>query len=194
MAGGEFPFLKSAELCQTRLEVWNKAEFGHVQRSIARIMKNLQWLERQQSSLDIIRAVGDTKRELIERFEEEAMWNQRSHITWLQMGDRNTSFFPSKASSKFQRNHIDGIVDENNCWQEDKAKIVDAFVKYYSDLLTSSQPTKFDEVLKVVQLKVSEVMNKMLTVEFQAAEVSQALKQMYATKAPGPDGMSPLFY
>lgn len=58
MAGGEFPFLKSAELCQTRLEVWNKAEFGHVQRSIARIMKNLQWLERQQSSLDIIRAVG----------------------------------------------------------------------------------------------------------------------------------------
>ena len=137
MAGGEFPFLKSMELCQARLEVWNKAEFGHVQRSIARIMKHLQWLERQQSSPNIIKAVGDTKRELIEWFDkEEAMWNQRSHITWLQMGDRNTSFFPAKASSRFQHNHIDVIVDENNCWQEDEAKLAYAFVKYYSDLLT----------------------------------------------------------
>lgn len=62
------------ELCRTRLEVWNKAEFGHVQRSIDRIMKHLQWLERQQSSPDIIRAVGDAKRELNEWFDkEEAM-------------------------------------------------------------------------------------------------------------------------
>lgn len=53
------------ELCRTRLEVWNKAEFGHVQRSIDRIMKHLQWLER---------AVGDAMRELNEWFDkEEAM-------------------------------------------------------------------------------------------------------------------------
>ena len=110
------------------------------------------------------------------------------------MGDRNTSFFHAKASSRFQRNHIDGIVDENNCWQEDEAKIADVFVKYYSDLFTSPQPTEFDEVLNAVQPKVSEIMNGMLTAEFQAAEVPQALKQMYATKAPGPDGMPPLFY
>lgn len=30
--------------------------------------------------------------------------------------------------------------------------------------------------------------------EFKAEEVWQALQQMHPTKAPGPDGMSPIFY
>ena len=37
-------------------------------------------------------------------------------------------------------------------------------------------------------------MNKELLAEFKAAEVWKALKQMHPTKAPGPDGMSPLFF
>ena len=34
----------------------------------------------------------------------------------------------------------------------------------------------------------------LLTRDFQAAEVRKALKQMHPLKAPGPDGMNPLFY
>uniref|UniRef100_A0A2N9HX16 Reverse transcriptase domain-containing protein n=1 Tax=Fagus sylvatica TaxID=28930 RepID=A0A2N9HX16_FAGSY len=37
-------------------------------------------------------------------------------------------------------------------------------------------------------------MNNMLLEDFNSEEVSQALKQMYPTKAPGPDGMSAVFY
>ena len=37
-------------------------------------------------------------------------------------------------------------------------------------------------------------MNEVLTREFQAYEVKQALDQMHPLKAPGPNGMSPLFY
>lgn len=37
-------------------------------------------------------------------------------------------------------------------------------------------------------------MNAQLTVDFIAEEVHKALQQMHHTKAPGPDGMSPIFF
>ena len=42
--------------------------------------------------------------------------------------------------------------------------------------------------------RVSPEMNEELQREFRAEEVWMALKQMHPTKAPGPDGMPPLFY
>ena len=37
-------------------------------------------------------------------------------------------------------------------------------------------------------------MNESLTPEFKAEEIWRALKQMHPTKAPGPNGMSPVFF
>ena len=67
-------------------------------------------------------------------------------------------------------------------------------MKYYTNLFTLAHPTDFAEILDVVQPNVSVEMNNMLASEFQGIEVSQALKQMYPTKAPGPNGMPTLFY
>ena len=47
-----------------------------------------------------------------------------------------------------------------------------------------------DSIPQVVTME----MNETLTREFQAWEVESALKQMAPLKAPGPDGMPPLFY
>ncbi len=41
---------------------------------------------------------------------------------------------------------------------------------------------------------MTDAMNRELLSECKAEEVHQALKQMYPTKAPGPDGMSAIFY
>ena len=59
--------------------------------------------------------------------------------------------------------------------------------------------TKCTEVDQIVhnelnRTKVDLIGPNMLTSEFQGIEVFQALKQMYPTKAPGPDGMPPLFF
>jgi len=51
---------------------------------------------------------------------EEDMWQQRSRNYWLKSGDRNTSFFHTKASNKHQRNIISRIKNSNNVWQEDE--------------------------------------------------------------------------
>ena len=67
-------------------------------------------------------------------------------------------------------------------------------LQYYERLFTSSDPTDFEEILDVVQHKVTPRMNQVLVREFTEVEVKNAIKQMYSLKSPGPDGMPPLFY
>ena len=79
-------------------------------------------------------------------------------------------------------------------WQEEEQLIEEIVVNYYKDLFTTSNPTNFNELLEAVETKVSPSMNQMLTRDFTTREVEQALKQMHPQKAPGPDGMPPLFF
>ena len=67
-------------------------------------------------------------------------------------------------------------------------------LNYYVELFKSSNPTEFAEILSSVHPKVSTTMNEMLTRDFQENEVCKTFKQMYLLKAPGPDGMPPLFF
>ena len=59
---------------------------------------------------------------------EEKMWHQRSRNNWLKAGDKNTTFFHTKATNRHQRNNISKILDENNRWLEDADHIGQTFV------------------------------------------------------------------
>ena len=84
---------------------------------IADLQKHLEWLERQPMSLVNIRSMKATQVNLNYWLEkEDAMWLQRSRISWLQNGDRNTIFFHKKASSRYRKNVIEGLLDENGQW------------------------------------------------------------------------------
>ena len=49
---------------------------------------------------------------------EDDIWRQRSRISWMQYGDRNTRFFHEKASARYKKNFIEGLMDENGVWLE----------------------------------------------------------------------------
>ena len=73
------------EKCRTRLDAWNKTEFGHVGRRVAELQKRLEWIELQPSSPEINHEMKQVRVELNCWLEKEAdMWRQRSRITWLQ--------------------------------------------------------------------------------------------------------------
>ncbi|KAK9987796.1 hypothetical protein SO802_028035 [Lithocarpus litseifolius] len=78
--------------------------------------------------------------------------------------------------------------------QEGKEEIEQTIVEYFEAIYKSDKPINFEASLSSITPRVSPEMNEELLAEFKAEEVWHALKQMHPTKAPGPDGMSPIFF
>ncbi|XP_075633957.1 uncharacterized protein LOC142606505 [Castanea sativa] len=180
---------------RSSLDVWNKRVFGHVGKKVVELQRKVEWLELKPSSTETNQALRSARSELNSWLDkEDAMWRQQSRLNWFQAGDRNTSFFYAKASSRQKKNLITGLLDDEDMWQEDEGKVEEIIVGYYQTLFRTNNPTDFMELLAAIQRKVTPVMNQQLTREYSEHEVKAALKQMYPFKAPGSDGMPPLFF
>ena len=125
---------------------------------------------------------------------EEVFWRQRSRISWLKEGDRNTKFYHKCASQRQKTNTILGLRDDNGVWQSDGMAINFIAVDYFHNLFSTSNPDSIDEVIQSVDSVVSPDMNDSLLQPFSPEEIRRALFQISPSKAPGPDGMSALFF
>ena len=147
----------------------------------------------------IVSGQNDRVRELKEEIKilldrEARMWSQRSRTLWLKNGDNNTKFFHCWATKRHRKNKIRGIMDENNTWRVELEKITLVLVNYYREIFSTSRPNPQWPQLEHISSMITEEMNSALTDTFTAFEVKESLKQMAPLKAPGPDGMPPLFF
>ena len=143
----------------------------------------------------MVEEVQALKREINElHTREEIMWNQRSKVMWLQHGDKNTKFFHATTSQRRRKNRIGGLIDDTGTWHEDKEITEKIILDYFNSIYNSNQPSNFDESLNAMEERVSPEMNEELQKDSKAEEVWTAFKQMHPTKAPGLDGISPIFY
>ena len=79
-------------------------------------------------------------------------------------------------------------------WQKDEKVFSGILNRFYEELFTSSNPHGLDRILDGVHEVVIEEMRIDLAKPYTAKEVDYAIKEMTPLKAPGPDGMPPLFY
>jgi hypothetical protein len=119
---------------------------------------------------------------------EEIMWKQRSRITWLVEGDKNTKFFHLGASVRRHKNKIKQLKREDRQLTEDEGEFKLIVSNFYENLYTSEVTVNMEGVLSTVPRKVSDSMNRDLLKEYNGEEVKWALFQMFPTKAPGPYG------
>ena len=177
------------------LKEWSFTHFGSVRYLIETKSQQLQREEALVPEAQNIPLLRKLREELAILFaKEEKMWKQRSRTQWLQSGDRNTRFFHCQATQRRRRNSIQQLRDNDGVWRSSEAKIEQLLVSYYLDLFTTSSSGDFEEVIDGVKQVVTCEMNDMLVAEFTASEIEHALKQMAPLKAPGLDGMSPIFY
>jgi hypothetical protein len=130
--------------------------------------------------------------ELLSR--EEIMMKQRSRLDWLKEGDRNTSFFHSKARERAQTNRILALRKEDGTVVTAQKDLESEAMAFYSRLFTRQEELDPGPILDQISAKVTPQMNDALMKPFAAEEVREALFMMGASKAPGPDVLSAGFY
>ncbi|XP_021715945.1 uncharacterized protein LOC110683843 [Chenopodium quinoa] len=193
--GGSVDLEAKMNICARELKQWSDTKFGDVFRELRKKRKNLKKLNRGGLSATQL----EQRRRLLWDIEgliahEETYWRQRSRVLWLSEGDKNTKFFHQRTSSRKRRNTIKKLnLDDGGVVTGDD-DIGEAAVTYFRDLFSSSNPTLIDQALHGFQTRVTDDMNNTLRANYTGEEVKQALSQMHPIKAPGPDGMCPLFF
>ena len=125
---------------------------------------------------------------------DEKMWQQRSKEHWMISGDRNSKYFHTRALQRFRRNRIVEHRNPEGVLVTGKRDLSVMVWDYYKNLFLSSRPTEVDEVVSSIKTVVTDDMNNCLISPFSQGEIECALNQMAPLKAPGPDGMPPIFF
>lgn len=94
-----WPLEACLEECQSSLKTWNKHTFSHVGKQIADLQNKLQALESMKGNATDLESIHASKMELNSWLGIEEMWHHRSRKNWLKAGDKNTTFFHTKASN-----------------------------------------------------------------------------------------------
>ena len=177
------------------LKDWDANVLGDLQKRINSLKQDLEDTRREEISQEKINK-EHFLREKLDRLEHQLdiKWKQRAHVKWLQSGDRNTAFFHAYASERKRKNTIKRLKRDDGAWIEDSNQLKRYITNYFFSIFSASARDNNEDILQTVQPKVSAWMNDVLCSEYTEEEAINALKSIGDLKAPGPDGMSAVFF
>lgn len=122
------------------------------------------------------------------------MWLQRSHITWLKEGDRNTKYFHRQAQWRARKNHIQRLRMDDGSWCHDQKEMKGMTVDYFQQLFTADVSVDPQVIVDLIETSVTDEANADLCREYSDEEFGDALFRIGPLKAPDPDGLRSRFF
>lgn len=181
--------------CASKLLSWNKYSFSYIKLRLKECYQLLADIQSKSPSVEHVRHLNQVENEIdCLLYKEESRWKQRSRLSWLHEGDRNTRYFHNHASARFRKNYISGITTENGHWITNPQTITSSFLLYYQKLFTSTGSRIGGNLSYGVQGRVTSSMSSILCQPFTAEEIKLSLFQMPPSKAPRFDGLPACFY
>ncbi|WZZ51021.1 hypothetical protein YC2023_051128 [Brassica napus] len=113
---------------------------------------------------------------------------------WYSSGDLNTKFYHALTKQRRVRNRIVGLHDVDGNWITEDNGVEKVAIDYFENLFSTTSPSEFDSFLAEVTPGITPQMNQRLLRLATEEEVREALFMMHPEKAPGPDGMTALFF
>lgn len=126
---------------------------------------------------------------------EEIKVRQRSRDSNILEGDRNTAYFQAVANQRSRQKRIE-VLEGPNGLVEDQKGMLDIAVNFYKNLFAKEDRTRvclYQSFWGSDDMVTSEE-NDWLTKPFSEEEVKEAVFSCYSEGAPGPDGVSFIFY
>ena len=186
---------KKLQSMQGVLSKWAQKEFCSVQNRIKSLKDALKGFRMLHQTPEIEEKMRRTESELDEwLYREEMMWRQRSRITWLREGDRNTEFFHRKATWRRKKNKITKLKREDGSWAEKTEDIHVEMNNFFQGLYTRDDKVIPQELIDLFPKKVDDKMNETLVKTATDEEIGDALFQIGPLKALGPDGFPARFF
>nr|XP_025692428.1 uncharacterized protein LOC112794656 [Arachis hypogaea] len=125
--------------------------------------------------------------------QEEVYWKQCSRCKWINYGDKNTTYFHNTASARRRRNRVTMIKNAEGQWIDDVQQIQNIGAQHFLTLYTDDgncEKLNAPGLFPTLSYEEQNQLGRMVTIE----EIQSAMFSMGAWKAPGPDGLPPIFY
>ena len=191
--GGTESIVARISNCRHEIAKWRKNNPLYGNEKINDLQQALEEVQTdntrsQEDILEVSRKLQDAYKD------EEEYWHQKSRNMWYSSGDLNTKFYHALTKQRRVRNRIVGLHDEDGTWITGDKGVEKVAIDYFDKLFTTTSPSNFNSFLAEVTPGITPQMNQRLLRLATKEEVKEALFMMHLEKAPGPDGMTALFF
>ncbi|KAF3668653.1 hypothetical protein FXO38_07989 [Capsicum annuum] len=185
---------------QRNATLWNHTVFGNLFKKLRTISARLDGLQKSNhyhSSTFLHKLENDPLYEYEALLKcEEDFWKIKSKISWLIDGDANTAFFHASTLQRRRKNKITELVDDVGQVVRGEEPLTNLIMHHFTKLFTTSQNQSANIHLSpihannVIQAEAYQILDTPL----RDSEIHLAVKGFKPLKAPGPNGLHPLFY